>query len=67
MEFALLIESRGSNIRLRTNWEDPSPMSDRERLENILLKKQIGLTVERALSEAGYGAAEIEFVGGKKP
>jgi hypothetical protein len=29
MEFALMIEGHGSNIRLRTQWEDPSPMSER--------------------------------------
>lgn len=60
MEFALLIEGRGRDIRLKTKWEDPSPTSERERLENVLLKKQIGLSPERALIEAGYGKVEIE-------
>ncbi len=55
MEFALVIEESGSGVRLRTNWEDPSPTSERERLENILLKKDLGLSSERALIEAGYG------------
>jgi hypothetical protein len=59
MEFALMIEGHGSNTRLRTQWEDPSPMSERERLENIRLKKEIGLSTERALIEAGYGKAEV--------
>lgn len=54
MEFALLIEGRSPAVRLKTKWEDPSPMSDRERLENILLKKEIGLSAEDALKEAGY-------------
>ncbi|NOT47889.1 MAG: phage portal protein [Acidobacteria bacterium] len=53
MEFALMIEGH-NDVRLKTNWEDPSPSSDRERLENILLKKQIGLSPARALEEAGY-------------
>ena len=59
MEFALLIEGRGGDIRLHTNWEDPAPMSDREVLENILIKKNIGISVEQALSEAGYGEVDI--------
>lgn len=60
MQFALVVEGRGSGIRLRTQWEDASPTSERERLENILLKKEIGLSGEQALIEAGYGKAEIE-------
>lgn len=60
MAFALMIEGRGRDIRLITTWEDPAPMSDREFLENILLKKQIGLSVQRALVEAGYGEADVE-------
>ena len=60
MQFALMIEGRGSDIRLHTNWEDPSPMSDREVLENILIKKNIGISVEQALSEAGYGVSDVE-------
>ncbi len=61
MEFALLIEGR-RGVRVTTRWEDPSPMSDRERLENILLKKQIGLSAEQALNEAGYGKTDIERI-----
>ncbi len=59
MAFALMVEGRGTNIRLITEWADPSPMSEREVLENILLKKQIGLPVEQALLEAGYGEADV--------
>ena len=54
-----MIEGHGSGACLITEWEDPAPMSDREVLENILLKTQIGLPVERALIEAGYGAADV--------
>ncbi len=60
MAFALMIEGRGKDIRLHTNWEDPSPMSDREVLENILLKKDIGISTEQALSEAGYGDVDVK-------
>ncbi|MGD9590585.1 MAG: phage portal protein [Pyrinomonadaceae bacterium] len=52
MEFALAIEGNSDGILLRTEWEDPSPMTERERLENVLLKRQVGLPVERA---AGSG------------
>jgi len=65
MEFALKIEGIGGKVRLRTLWEDPSPTSERERLENILLKKQIGLSVSRSLQEAGYGKAEIREIDSK--
>jgi hypothetical protein len=60
MEFALTIEGRPTGTRLITEWEDPAPMSEREVLENILLKKQIGLPVEQALVEAGYGVSDVK-------
>lgn len=59
MSFALVAEGHGRNVRLLTEWEDPAPLSDREFLENILLKKQIGLPAADALIEAGYGAADV--------
>ncbi len=58
MAFALRIEGK-TGARLITEWEDPSPLSEREFLENILLKRQIGLPVEQALIEAGYGSADV--------
>ena len=59
MEFALRIEGRQA-VSLITEWEDPSPISERDMLENILLKKQIGLPQEQALIEAGYGKTDAE-------
>jgi hypothetical protein len=59
MQFALRIEGRG-NARLVTQWEDPAPISERELLEIILLKKQLGLSDEQALIEAGYGSADVK-------
>ncbi len=59
MRFALTVEGRPDETLL-TEWEDPAPTSDRELLENILLKKQIGLPVEQALIEAGYGEADAK-------
>ncbi|MFN0279092.1 MAG: phage portal protein [Pyrinomonadaceae bacterium] len=60
LAFALMIEGQGRAVRLITEWEDPAPMAEREFLENILLKKQIGLPVEQALLEAGYGEADVK-------
>ncbi|MGB4988157.1 MAG: phage portal protein, partial [Pyrinomonadaceae bacterium] len=42
MAFALQIDGHPPT-QLITEWEDPSPISERERLENLLLKKQLGL------------------------
>jgi len=58
MALALRIAGRQS-VSLITEWEDPSPISERDMLENILLKKQIGLPTEQALIEAGYGDADV--------
>jgi hypothetical protein len=60
LSFALMIEGQGRAARLITEWEDPAPLAEREFLENILLKKQIGLPVEQALLEAGYGEADVK-------
>lgn len=57
MQFALKIEGHG-DVLLQTRWEDAARLSDREMLENILLRKQIGISTESALREAGYGDEE---------
>ncbi len=61
MEFALRIQGH-RDVSLITEWEDPSPISERDKLENILLKKQIGLPQEQALIEAGYGEADVKAI-----
>src|SRR5690606_26857169 len=53
--FALHIEGAGEGISLAAQWEDPAPITERELLENIRLKREIGLPRETALAEAGYG------------
>jgi hypothetical protein len=57
MAFALKIEGR-EDVRLITDWEDPAPMSEREVLENLILKKQLGLSTGQALIEAGDGTVD---------
>jgi hypothetical protein len=55
MAFAVRL-SGGGEVSLLTEWEDAASRSERELLENILLKRQIGISAEQALIEAGYGA-----------
>ena len=57
--FALRAEGVAEDAMLLTRWEDPAPISEREVLENIILKRQNGLPDQYALSEAGYGEADI--------
>jgi len=59
LAFALDTEGRGSDISLLAAWQDPSPVSERELLENIQIKRSIGLPSDIALTEAGYGKASI--------
>ena len=59
MSFALMAEGHGRDISIVTHWEDAAAVSEREILENILLKKEIGLSTEQALREAGYASDEI--------
>lgn len=64
MSFALEVAGHGRDVRMITNWEDPAPLSERELLENIRIKRELGVTMEQSLAEAGYGAAEIERMKG---
>ncbi len=66
MSFALRIENAGSDVRLLSRWQDPSPISERELLENIQIKRSIGLPSDIALAEAGYGKASIEGMNNEK-
>ncbi len=60
ISFALQIAGCGDSLEISTRWEDAIQLSDRERLENILLKRRIGLPARAALQEAGYGMEEVE-------
>jgi hypothetical protein len=59
MSFALRLAGHGDGVELITNWEDPSPVTEKDILENILLKKQIGVSAEQLLREAGYGEVDV--------
>lgn len=59
VSLALHIAGIGSSIELLTQWEDPAPVAEREFLENLIIKKRIGVTTEQALKEAGYGDADV--------
>ena len=60
MAFALRIAGHTDGIRLITNWEDPDQPSESELLANIRAKRQIGIPIDEALVEAGYGKDEAE-------
>jgi hypothetical protein len=60
MSFALRIET-GRTADLRTLWEDAAPLSEKEKLANLLMKRQLGIPQQRLVNEAGYGAGEAEI------
>lgn len=62
VEFALRCETGGTENRLITAWEDPAPLTERELLENLVLKKQLGVSAEQSLNEAGYGGDDVSVM-----
>lgn len=60
MSFAVKIEKGRKDIRLFTKWEDPGRLTEKEELENLILKRTIGVSDEQLLTEAGYGEAEVQ-------
>lgn len=61
MAFALQIENRGQKaIRLFTEWEDAGRLTEKEELENLLMKQALGIPEKQILIEAGYGEGEID-------
>lgn len=59
MAFALLIEGK-KDVRLFVDWQDPAPMSELDKLNNLILKKEIGVTDSELMIEAGYGEDDIK-------
>jgi ABC-type transport system substrate-binding protein len=64
MSFALRLAGR-DGVELVTDWEDPSPTTEKDILENLLLKKQLGISTEQALKEAGYGDVDVKRMADK--
>ncbi len=60
MSFALKAKGVAADAEIAVRWEDATQLSDRERLENILLKRRIGLSADDALAEAGYLSSETD-------
>lgn len=59
MAFALLIENVGTDIKLFTEWADPAPLSEKEHLDNLMIKQDLGVSETQLLIEAGYGEKTI--------
>jgi len=60
MQFALRMDGKGNDVRLYAEWEDAAKLSETEELANLLVKKDLGVSDEQLLTEAGYGAADIK-------
>ncbi|MFZ1719974.1 MAG: phage portal protein [Candidatus Moraniibacteriota bacterium] len=60
MSFALRIDGGKKDIRLFAEWEDPAPMSEKEQLEVLMQKQDLGIPDEQLWSEAGYGEDDIK-------
>jgi len=53
MSFALRLSGH-ADVHLDTRWEDASPSNEREVLENLRIKRDLGVPPEQVLREAGY-------------
>ncbi|MEQ1762224.1 MAG: phage portal protein [Pyrinomonadaceae bacterium] len=53
MSFALRLAGH-PDVSLTTQWEDPSPVNERDVLENLRIKRDLGVSPEQILREAGY-------------
>jgi hypothetical protein len=50
MQFALRIEGK-PDVFLKTQWEDAARLSEKEELENLLLKSKLGISTDEVLKE----------------
>ena len=53
MSFALRIAGQ-ANAAVTTEWEPASPLTEREMLENLRIKRDLGISLEQILREAVY-------------
>lgn len=59
MRAALAIEGSSITSALTVAWADPAPRSEREMLEALLIKQQLGAASDTLLVEAGYSAEDL--------
>lgn len=59
LSFALQITGK-SGVRLSCLWEDATPRNDKESVETLVIKKDIGVSNRQLQREAGYTDLEIE-------
>lgn len=60
MKLALRISGTQDAPRLSTQWTDPSPVSEKEKLDTLTTKQGLGVPTSQLLSEAGYGEADVK-------
>jgi len=60
ISFGLLLDGKGKDIQLFTDWVEAAPTSEKENLGNIILKQEIGISDRQALIEAGYGESDVD-------
>jgi hypothetical protein len=60
LKFALKISRLGGDKdRLTTQWEPAAPITEKEHLETLLQKKDLGVTTRQLLLEVPYGEEEV--------
>jgi Phage portal protein, SPP1 Gp6-like len=65
--FALTISGISEkSIRLFTQWQDVSTISELEFLQSLQAKKAIGVSLRQLMTEAGYGQADIDRIEGER-
>jgi hypothetical protein len=60
MRAALAIEGNYVETPLTVSWADPAPRSEREMLESLLIKQQLGASSDTLLIESGYSEEDLE-------
>jgi Phage portal protein, SPP1 Gp6-like len=59
MRAALAIEGNYVESALTVSWADPAPRSEREMLESLLIKQQLGASSDTLLIESGYSEEDL--------
>ncbi|HEV7646311.1 MAG TPA: phage portal protein [Pyrinomonadaceae bacterium] len=59
MRAALMIEGNYVESPVTVSWADPAPRSEREMLESLLVKQQLGASSDTLLIESGYSEEDL--------